>query len=137
MKKLLLIILTIITVSATSQTVYIHNFCYNKQANVRASYYTIQDSITSTAFFTEEEMGQDYINIKNMLVTKFGVPFDSIADFMYQNINQTAWLKKERFIMRDIDDNFYDKLINEQNFTEQELMQIYLFGEKLKTLILK
>ena len=137
MKKLLLIILTIITVSATAQTVYIHNFCYNKQADVRASYYTIKDSITSTAFFTEEEMGQDYINVKNMLVSTFGVPFDSIADFMYQNIDQTSWLAKERFIMRDLNDGFYDKLINIENFTEQELMQIYLFGEKLKQLILK
>ena len=115
--------------------IYIHNFCYNKEANVRATYYTIEDNITSTSFFTEEEMGQDYINMKNLLIFKFGVPFDSISDFMYQNIDQTFWLKKERFIMRDLNDNFYDKLINQQNFTEQELMQIYLFGEKLKILI--
>ena len=135
MKKLLLILITFISLTSIGQTIYIHNFCYNKEANVRASYYTIQDSITSTAFFTEEEMGQDYINIKNMLVSKFGVPFDSIADFMYQNIDQTSWLAKERFIMRDLTGKFYDKLINIENFTQNELMQIYLFGEKIKSLI--
>jgi hypothetical protein len=115
--------------------IYIHNFCYNKKANIRATYYTIKDVKTDTLFLTEEELGEDYVNIKDMLTFKFAVEFDDIADFMYQNVDQTAWLKKERFIMTDVEEEFYDMLINQDNFTQEELIEIYQFGEKLKLII--
>ena len=133
MKKILFIFL-LIPFLGFSQT-KVENFCYDKQNQLIGSLFSTPDT---TVFFTKVELQPEYTNLTNVLCQKYGVVYDSITSFLYQNVSQTGIPNTERFGLKtNENDNYTWLVINQTNFTEQELMQIYLFGEKLKQLILK
>ena len=133
MKKLLFILL-LIPFLGFSQT-KVENFCYDKQNQLIGSLFSTPDT---TVFFKKAELQPEYTNLTNVLCQKYGVVYDSITSFLYQNVSQTGIPNTERFGLKtNENDNYTWLVINQPNFTEQELTDIYLFGEKLKQLILK
>ena len=133
MKKILFILL-LIPCLGFSQT-KVENFCYTKHNQLIGSLFSNPDTVS---MFSKSELEPEYTNLTNILCQKYNVVYDSVSSFIYQNVSQTYIQNTERFGLKtNENDNYTWLVINQTNFTEQELMQIFLFGEKLKQLILK
>ena len=130
MKKLFLLLITIISIQAYSQ-IEIENFCYtNGEISVR---YSNPDTVVN---FTEKELGPEYATLELIICEAYGIESSQVISFIYQNKSQTAWLLKERIGLIIVGSEKYNwKLIDEENFSPSQLYAINDFGEKLKTLI--
>jgi len=131
MKKLALIILTIISISAYSQDTTIVNFCYSD--SVIGVTYCNPDTV---AFYSDIELLPEYGTLKIVICDAYGVEFENVESFIYQNTSQTGWLQKERFGLKIIgESNYRWKLLSTDNFTPSQLYAINDFGIKLKNLL--
>ena len=131
MKKILLILL-FIPLIGISQT-KVENFCYDKTQPKIGSLISNPDTVI---FFTASEVEPEYTQLSIILCNKYSVIYDSVYSFIYQNTSQTYIPNVERFGLKTKQqDNYSWLVINQQNFTIQQLTDIYLFGEKIKSLI--
>ena len=131
MKKLLLILLFIPIIGFTQTKV--ENFCYDKTQPKIGSLISNPDTVI---FFTSSEIEPEYTALKNIICQKYNVVYDSVYSFIYQNTSQTYIPNVERFGLKTKEtDNSSWLVINTNNFTQEELYKIYMFGEKIKSLI--
>jgi len=131
MKKLLLILLFIPIIGFTQTKV--ENFCYDKTQPKIGSLISNPDTVI---FFTASEVEPEYTQLSIILCNKYNVVYDSVYSFIYQNTSQTYIPNVERFGLKTKEtDNSSWLVINTNNFTQEELYKIYMFGEKIKSLI--
>ena len=122
----------LLPIFSVGQTI-VENFCYTQENELINAMFSSPDTI---ADFTDIELQPEYNTLKTIICDVYEVDYEDVTLFIYQNIRQTAWLKKERFGLKIAGDKNYRWIeINLENFTESQLYAINDFGEKLKTII--
>ena len=113
----------------------IENFCYIKNSTEIGSLNTVEEQ-SKTTFVQIDDLQPDYTDLADIICLKYDIEYSDIYSFIYQNVSQTFIPNTERFgLKRNETDNFDWLVINQNNFTQEELIEIYQFGEKLKLII--